>query len=166
MPSLPILLCLLVGAPVAAYADGLGDSQPVEAPVIEVGFPNSPLLEAPVIGPRFKLSAAVKDNVNDLSNAAAFQISELTAGLLDMRFDLHKKRARLHLGGGDSESFRLHVNSDVLIGKGRARVAARIDLAIAGHSFELEVPEFDVDTESVTGERAVLVSLPVLEGKF
>jgi hypothetical protein len=124
------------------------------------------LLEKPTIGPRLKLSAKVKANFNDYSNDAAFQLNELTMGLLDMRFDLQSKRARLNLGGGDPEVLRLRVDSNVLIGKGRARIQARLDLAIAGHRWAVEVPEFDLDTESVAGERAVMLSLPLVEGKF
>lgn len=147
MRILLLACCILLGAPsLEARADKL--------------------VESPTIGPRLKLSARVKANLNQYSNEAAFQLSTMTAGMLDMRFDLHKKRARLNLGGGDPDSFRLHIDSDVLIGKGRARIQARLELAIAGHSLAIDVPDLDLDTESVSGERAVMLSLPLVEGKF
>lgn len=124
------------------------------------------LFESPTLGPRLKLSARVKANLNQYSNEAAFQLSEMTLGMLDMRFDLKRKGAHLNLGGGDPESFRLRIDSNVLIGKGRARIQARLDLAIAGHRWAVEVPDLDLDTENVSGERAVMLSLPLIEGKF
>ncbi len=124
------------------------------------------LLAKPLIAPRLKLSAAVKANLNQYSNEAAFQLGEMTMGMLDMRFDLQKKRARVNFGGGDPESFRLHIDSDVIIGKGRARVQARVDLAIAGIRWQVEVPDVDLDTENVSGERAVMLTLPLIEGAF
>jgi hypothetical protein len=140
-------LCILIGAPaLEASADRL--------------------VESPTLGPRLKLSTKIQANLNQYTNDAAFQLSNLTMGMLDMRFDLQSKRARLNLGGGDPDSFRLHLDSDVLIGKGRARIQARVELAIAGHSLEVEVPDLDLDTENVSGERAVMLSLPLVEGNF
>jgi hypothetical protein len=123
-------------------------------------------LERPTLAPRLKLSVAIKANLNQYSNLAAMQLGDLTMGMLDMPFDLQNKRARVNLGGGDPGSFRLHVDSDVLIGKGRARIQAHVDLAIAGYRWEIEVPDVDLDTENVSGERAVMLTLPFVEGKF
>ena len=130
-------------------------------------FDTPPLVfEKPVLGPRLKLSVAIKANLNQYSNQVAMELGDMTMGLLDMRFDLQNKRARVNFGGGDPESFRLHVDSDVLIGKGRARIQAKVDLAIAGIRWEIEVPDVDLDTESVSGERAVMLTLPFVEGNF
>ena len=136
----------------------------MSAPALQAGADR--LVESPTIGPRLRLSATIRANLNQYSNEAAFQLSELTLGMLDLRFDLHSQRARLNLGGGDPESFRLRIDSDVLIGQGRARIMARFDLAIAGHRWQMEIPDLDLDTESVSGERAIMLSLPLLEGKF
>lgn len=124
------------------------------------------LLSRPTFGPRLKLSAAIKSNLNQYTNEAAYQLGAMTMGMLDMRFDLQSKRGRVHLGGGDPDLFRLHIDSKVIVGRGRARVQARVDLAIAGVRWELEVPDVDLDTESVSGERAVTFTLPLLEGAF
>lgn len=124
------------------------------------------ITEADEIGPKLKLSTRIKQNLNDYSNEIGSGLSELTLGLLDMHFDLHEKRAKLHLGGGDPDAFRLRIASDVLMAGGNARVQARIDLAVAGHRLAFEVPEFDMNTASVSGERAIQLSLPLLEGDF
>lgn len=163
MRVLPILfgVAICVGA-----ADATADPLPAEeASTLEFSAPQH-MLEQPTIAPKLKLSAAVKANLNQYSNQAALQLGEMTMGMLDMRFDLQNKRARVNFGGGDPESFRLHIDSDVLIGKGRARIQARVDLAIAGIQWKIEMPDVDLDTESVSGERAVMLTLPVVEGKF
>ncbi len=124
------------------------------------------MLEKPTLAPKLKLSVAVKANLNQYSNQAAMQLGQMTMGILDMRFDLQNKRARVHFGGGNADSFRLHMDSNVLIGKGRARIQARVDLAIAGIRWQIDVPDVDLDTESVSGERAVMLTLPFVEGNF
>lgn len=141
-----LLTCLLCLASAEASADRITDK--------------------PTVRPRFKLATAIEANLNQYSNEAAVRLSELTLGVFDMRFDLKSRRARLNFGGGDPETFRLHIDSDVLIGKGRARLQARLDLAIAGHQWVIEVPELDLDTENVLGQRAVMLSLPLVEGSF
>lgn len=124
------------------------------------------LTEIPEVVPKLQLSIVVQENVSDYSNMAAIQVSDLTLGLVDMRFDVEKKWARFRLGGGQSEYFRLKLNSDIQFQKGKARLATRVELGMAGHQWQIEVPELDLDTESVSGERAVTLSLPLLEGQF
>ena len=123
-----------------------------------IGFEAAPnhLLISPTFGPRLKLSAAVKANVNQYTNQAAFELGEMTMGILDMRFDLQTKRGRVNFGGGDPGLFRLHIDSDVLIGKGKARVQAKVDLAIAGirwHAHE-GCERIEIEFLSATGSPA------------
>ncbi len=124
------------------------------------------LLEQPKVPRKFKLSDRIRSNLNDFSNEFALRLDAMTGGFVDMRFDLKAKTARMHLGGGDPEAFRLYIDSNMLMSGGHMRVNSRIDLAVAGYRLAFEVPEFDVDTESVQGDRAVQLTLPVFEGAF
>ena len=165
------VLPILIGVAICASASDASADPALGHDLTTLEFFSNPLapqpmFETPTIAPRLKLSVQVKANLNQYSNQAALELGEMTMGMLDMRFDLQNKRARVNLGGGDPESFRLHIDSDVLIGKGRARIQARVDLAIAGIQWEIEIPDVDLDTESVSGERAVMLTLPVVEGKF
>ncbi len=124
------------------------------------------LLEAPAIGPRVGLSKRIQLNLNEYGNDFGLELGELTLGLVQMRFDIEKRDARLHLGGGNADSFQLQIDSYVMVRRSQARVQARLDLAVAGHGFALELPDFDLSTASVSGERAVAFSIPFLEGSF
>ncbi len=124
------------------------------------------LLEQPKVPRKLKLSDRIRSNLNDFSNEFALRLELMTAGLVDMRFDLKAKTARMHLGGGDPEAFRLYIDSNMIVSGGHMRVNSRIDLAVAGYRLAFEVPEFNVDTESVQGDRAVQLTLPVFEGAF
>ena len=124
------------------------------------------LFEAPKLAPAPKLSKRIQLNLNDYGNDIGLELGQLTLGLVQMRFDIEQRDARFHVGGGNAESFQLRLDSHVMVRKSQARVQARIDLAVAGYGFALELPEFDMSTESVSGERAVAFSIPFLEGSF
>ncbi len=158
-------LPIFVGLAISASA-GEAQAEEEEADAAIVSFAPNHLLVHPEIGPRLKLSVAIKTNLNQYSNLAAFQLGEMTLGMVDMRFDLQKKRGRVNLGGGDPNVFRLHIDSNVILGKGRARVQAKVDLAIAGMRWQVDIPDVDLDSESVSGERAVTLTLPLIEGNF
>jgi len=125
-----------------------------------------PIWEAPEIAPGVALSTRVQLRLNDYGNEAALQLGQLTMGLVQMRLDVLGRDARFNLGGGDPESFRLHLDSHVVVNQSTARVQSRIDLSVAGYGLALELPEFDMSTESVNGERAVAVRIPIFEGDF
>jgi hypothetical protein len=113
-----------------------------------------------------KLSKRIQLNLNDFGNDVGLELGELTMGLVEMRFDIQKRDARFHLGGGNAESFRLRLDSHVVVRKTQARVQARLDLAVAGYGFAVELPEFNMSAESVSGRRAVALSIPFFEGSF
>ena len=112
------------------------------------------LTESPQLAPTLKLSSRIKLHLNEYSNLAGHEIERLTLGLVELGFDLNRKHARLGLGGGDPDAFRLRIDSDVLMTDGRARIDARIELALAGHKLAFEVPAVNMDTQTVSGERA------------
>ncbi len=112
------------------------------------------------------LSLRVKANLNDYSDEFTLSLRKMTSGLVAMKFDFVGQSARLGLGGGDPNAFRLRLESDVLVTGSQARVQSRLDLAVAGYRLAIDVPVFDVKTESVAGARAVELRLPVFEGRF
>ncbi|MCP4445075.1 MAG: hypothetical protein GY811_06985, partial [Myxococcales bacterium] len=134
--------------------------------VASVDAQADPLVESPKLGPRLKLSHIVRSNVNDYANDFGTHLGQLTIGLLEMRCDIKNRDARFHLGGGDPDAFRLRLDSYISVNRNQARVQARLDLAVAGYGFALKIPDFNVSTENVSGDRAVALSIPFLEGDF
>ncbi len=116
--------------------------------------------------PSFSLSTRIWGSVNDYSNETALRFRELTLGLVDMKFDLQKKRGRFNLGGGNPEAFRLYLGSNIVIGEGKAHVQAQLDLALAGYQMQIEIPDIDLHSESVSGQRAYVLSMPLVTQRF
>ena len=124
------------------------------------------LQATPADSPSFSLSTRIWGSVNDYSNETAVRLHALTLGLVDMKFDLHKKRARFNLGGGDPKAFRLCLDSNIVIGEGKAHVQAQLDLALAGYQMQIEIPDIDLHSESVSGKRAYVLSMPLVTQRF
>jgi hypothetical protein len=112
------------------------------------------------------LSQRMRANLSEISTELVNNLGELALGLLDTKIDILGKRASVGLGGGDPEAFRLRIDSDVLFKGKRARINARVDVAVAGKRFEFDLPEFDMSSSKVAGQQAIQVSLPLLQTRF
>jgi hypothetical protein len=145
----------------AAIAFGLALAGPAHADP-----PRDSLVE-PIEVPRHpKLSKRVIENLTVLSEEVSVHLKRMSLDAIDMHVDLAQRMARLNLAVGDRSWLSVRVDSDVEFRKGHARVKARVDLGLAGQSFSVELPEFDVVPDSVAGQRGVVVRVPVFEGRF
>ena len=96
----------------------------------------------------------------------ALHLNALTFDKLAMDFDAHARRARFRLTTGQSETLSFRIDSDVEFKSGYARVNARVALGLAGRSFALELPQFDLVPRSFDGERYVEIRLPLIYTRF
>ena len=92
-------------------------------------------------------------------------VGDLTFDLVELSFDVRKGVTRLSIGGG-SDDLALRIDSDIRMQGGWARVRARCDLRLAGAHLDFALPELDVTSHTIYGERAVVVRVPIFEGKF
>jgi hypothetical protein len=90
----------------------------------------------------------------------------ITFNSLDMNFDGHKRIAHLRMQAGEAKKVALGIDSDVAFKSGFARVNATIKFGIAGKTWKLELPEFDMVPRSWDGERYVELRLPVIDFSF
>lgn len=112
------------------------------------------------------LKKRVEDNVDDIADQFGLQVSRLSYDILQMHFDVKKKRAELKLDAGDTNTLGFTFDSDVKFHGNFARVDATVDLALGGRVFKLDLPEVDVGHSKFAGEHGVEVRLPLLHGKF
>jgi hypothetical protein len=124
------------------------------------------LLVAPLIPKRRSLSGRVVDNLTVLGDELGLHLSALTADLVRFDFDFAQKHGRFKLGGGTGETLLLRVDGDVQVQGSVARIKSRVDLGLAGEQLSFQLPDLDLATQSVQGERAVELRLPLVEGKF
>ena len=115
---------------------------------------------------RLTLSQQITDQLTELGNTIGGHMNVLSNEMLSMTFDGRRRRAFVRLGGGDSRYLEFKLASDVQFAEGKAKINTRIDLAIAGHAMELELPEMEMVPASYRGERGVEVRLPLFKRSF
>jgi hypothetical protein len=122
-------------------------------------------LEVPEVPRKPSLKVQVTRNLTLLGDELGFHLSTLTADLVRFRFDFEKKYGRFKVGGG-GDSFLFQLDGDVEVHGSVARIRSRLDLGLGGERLSLDLPEMDLATQTVAGERAVELRLPIFEGRF
>ena len=115
---------------------------------------------------RLKLSTQITDELTELGNFIGTHVNVLSDDILMMRFDGRRRYARIRFGTGQGQYLRFKFDSDWYFARGKARVAARVDLGIGKHDFHLELPEMDMVPASYRGERGVEIRLPLYERRW
>src|SRR5688572_6319461 len=99
------------------------------------------------------------------SNEIELGVRDLTFELVELDFDVRTGVTRLSIGGGGSD-LALRIDSDIRMLNGWARVKARCDFSLAGNRLRFDLPDFELTSHTIYGERAVVVRVPIFEGKF
>jgi hypothetical protein len=132
----------------------------VEAPVSGT----LPTLEEMEAGPKWSWRLAEKMTL--AGDELGLHLRAITFNSIDMNFDGHKRIAHLRMQAGEAKKVALGIDSDVAFKSGYARVNATLKLGVAGKTWQLELPEFDMVPRSWDGQRYVEVRLPVIDFKF
>ena len=117
-------------------------------------------------GRHLKLSEQITDQLTELGNFMGAHMNVLSHDVLSMSFDGRRRRAFFRVGAGDARYLEFKLASDVRFLDGRAQINARIDLAIAGHAMQLELPEMEMVPASYRGERGVELRVPLFKRNF
>jgi len=112
------------------------------------------------------LEDQITDHLTDLGNLLGNHLDLLSHDMIGIRVDGRANHARLRVGGGNVHYLTLRVDSDWLFADGKARVATKLDLGIAGHEVELKLPPMEMSEDSYHGTQLVQVNVPLLERKF
>jgi hypothetical protein len=86
--------------------------------------------------------------------------------MIGMRVDSARRRAWIHVGGGNDRYLTLRIHGNLHFTDGVARVTTRLDFTVRGKRLELEMPEVDVAPTSYRGERGVEVRLPLFRRRW
>lgn len=164
--ALALAIGLGLSAPASAepVRGSLDPSHTIASAVEEPVSSTLPTLEEMEGGPKWSWRLAEKMTL--AGDELGLHLRAITFNSIDMNFDGHKRIAHLRMQAGEVKKFALGIDSDVAFKKGYARVNATVKLGVAGKSWQLEVPEFDVVPRSWDGERYVEVRLPVVDFSF
>ena len=112
------------------------------------------------------LSDQITDHLTDFGNRLGEHLDLMSHDLMGLHVDGRANRARLRLGGGNPHYLRFVYDSDWHFADGKGRVSARLELGIAGHVMNVQLPDMEVIPDSVHGEKLVQVNVPLLERRF
>ena len=118
-------------------------------------------------GARLTLSQQITDQLTELGNTVGHHLDVLSNELVGLTLDGRRRRAKVRFGSTTSERYlTFSLAGDVHFTHGVARIAARIDVGIAGHVLALELPDFEMAPTSYRGERGVEIRLPLFKRTF
>ena len=112
---------------------------------------------------RLKLSVQIVDEVTELGNLIGTGMNELSDDMLGLKFDGRKRRAKLRLGTGEGQYLRFRLESDWHFTQGKARIAAKLQLGIGDHHWNIELPDMEMVPANYRGDRGVEVRIPLFE---
>jgi hypothetical protein len=112
------------------------------------------------------LSEVIVDQLTELGNQLGYHLDAVSMDLIALKFDGRRRRMHFGVGAGERGYLSFRVDSDFHFVDGLARVTTRIDLAIAGKTLELSLPEVELEPTSFRGERGVEVRLPIVNKRF
>jgi len=115
---------------------------------------------------RLKLSVQITDGLTELGNLIGSSMNDLSNDMLGLQFDGRRRRAKLRLGTGEGSFLRFKLESDWHFTQGKARVAAKLQLGIGSHQWNIELPDMEMVPASYRGERGVEVRVPLFERRW
>jgi hypothetical protein len=153
-----VLAAMWVGT--AAADDRVMVSTDEHQVTLETRWPSVPLEHG------LKLEDKMVDRLSEIGSRVGDHLDAMSHDCIGLSFDARRGHARLRFGGGDTHFLSLHIDSNWHFIDGKARVQARLQLGLAGHMLDLQLPDFDVRTDSYHGAQMVDVNVPLFERKF
>ena len=114
-------------------------------------------------GRQLKLSMQITDELTELGNLIGTSMNTLSDDAIGLSFDGRKRRAKLRLGTGEGQYLRFRLESDWHFAQGKARVAAKLQLGLGDHQWNIELPDMEMAPAEYRGDRGVEVRIPVFE---
>lgn len=122
--------------------------------------------EAPISN-RLTLSQEIADAFTELGNTVNQHFGELSDGRFGLTFDGRRRRAFVRIDATTTERYLVfHFSSDVHFTQGVARITAKLQLGIAGHVLDLELPDLEMAPAEYRGDRGVEIRLPLFKRTF
>jgi hypothetical protein len=112
------------------------------------------------------LEQQITDHLTDLGNELGTHMHVLSHEVIGLKVDGRARRARFRLTAGDAHYLSLDLDSDWLFSNGKARIAAKVDLGVAGRVLHVELPDMEMIPDSYHGSQLVQINVPLLERRW
>jgi hypothetical protein len=117
-------------------------------------------------GPALSLEYQITERLTQIGNELGRHLDLLSRETFQLRFDGHRRRARIRIGGGDERVLAIRIDSDIQFHDANAHIHARIDLAFHGRRLQLELPTFEMSPAMYRGDYGVELRLPLFVQRF
>jgi hypothetical protein len=106
------------------------------------------------------------DHLSELGNVLGQHMTLLSDQMIGLHVDGRGQRARLRVGTGDGHYLAFKIDSDWFFSDGKARINAHVQLRLASHELDVQLPAMEMEPTSYHGEDGVMLELPLLERRW
>lgn len=108
----------------------------------------------------------IVDHLSALGNTFAQRMMLLSDHVIGLSVDGRGQRARLRVGAGNDHYLAFNIDSDWYFSDGKARINAHVQLGLAGHELNVQLPAMEMEQTSYHGDDGVLLRLPLFERRW
>jgi hypothetical protein len=106
------------------------------------------------------------DHLSALGNTLGDHMTLLSDKVIGLHVDGRGQRARLRVGAGGSHFLAFNLDSDWYFSDGKARINAHVQLRLASHQLDVNLPAMEMEPTSYHGEDGVMLKLPLFERRW
>jgi hypothetical protein len=106
------------------------------------------------------------DHLSELGNVVGKNMTFLSDQMIGLHVDGRAQRARLRVGTGNGHYLAFKLDSDWYFSDGKARINAHVQLGLAGHELNVQLPAMEMEQTSYHGDDGVLLRLPLFERRW
>lgn len=164
------VLAMVVATTAIAHAEPSLRVAKTVAPSLLAGISDPALLERrwPTLPTDHRESEedVMIDHLSELGNVLGEHMTLLSDQMIGLRVDGRGQRARLRVGTGDGHYLAFKIDSDWYFSDGKARINAHVQLRLASHQLDVQLPAMEMEPTSYHGEDGVMLELPLLERRW
>ena len=108
----------------------------------------------------------ITDHLSELGNTLGSHMTLLSDQMIGLHVDGRAQRARLRVGTGNGHYLAFKIDSDWFFSDGKARINAHVQLRLASHQLDVQLPAMEMEPTSYHGEDGVMLKLPLFERRW
>jgi hypothetical protein len=106
------------------------------------------------------------DHLSALGNTLGNHMTLLSDQMIGLHVDGRGQRAQLRVGTGNGHFLSFKLDSDWFFSDGKARINAHVQLRLASHQLDVQLPAMEMEPTSYHGDDGVMLKLPLFERRW